>query len=162
MSTAVVKKEIKTVTRRRRYCCVFRSFAAITPPSRNDGRYFILLFFMDFTINRLRDHITWADLPVTKLLNLFLSDKSLRVTERNIEFEIDLKQFFQYYRVINSKYLAKRIGMNESLISQHVKGRKKPSPGQTSKILSGIQEIGRELSNIHSFTNWNLRMGQKA
>ena len=92
-------------------------------------------------------------LHAVEAMNLYLFDRGSQINAENIEFEIDLKQFFQYYRVINSKYLAKRIGMNESLLSQYVKGRKKPSPNQTSKILSGIQEIGRELSNIHSFTN---------
>ncbi len=52
--------------------------------------------------------------------NLFLSDQTSQITEKNIEFEIDLRQFFQYYRVINSKFLAKRIGMNETLLSQYV------------------------------------------
>jgi transcriptional regulator with XRE-family HTH domain len=85
-------------------------------------------------------------------MNLYLSDQESQITEKNIEFEIDLQQFFQYYRVINSKFLAKRIGMNESLLSQYVKGRKKPSAAQTNKILHGIQEIGRELSNINLFS----------
>ena len=84
-------------------------------------------------------------------MNLFLSENDSQITENNIAFEIDLKQFFQYYRVINSKFLARRIGMNESLLSQYVQGRKKPSTAQTNKILLGIQEIGRELSNINLF-----------
>jgi transcriptional regulator with XRE-family HTH domain len=86
-------------------------------------------------------------------MNLFLSEQDYQITENNVTFEIDLKQFFQYYRVINSKFLAKRIGMNESLLSQYVQGRKKPSPAQTNKILIGIQEIGRELSNLNLFTH---------
>ncbi len=86
-------------------------------------------------------------------INFFLSEQSLMVLENNIVFEIDLKQFFQYYRVINSKFLARRIGMNETLLSQYVQGHKKPSAAQTSKILSGVQEIGKELANIHHFTN---------
>jgi predicted RNase H-like HicB family nuclease len=84
-------------------------------------------------------------------MNLYLAETGSQVSENNISFEIDLKQFFQYYRVINSKFLARRIGMNESLLSQYVHGRKKPSPAQTQKILLGIQEIGRELSNINLF-----------
>ena len=86
-------------------------------------------------------------------MNLFLIDQASQITEKNIEFEIDIKQFFQYYRVINSKFLAKKIGMNESLLSQYVTGRKKPSASQTNRILSGIQEIGRELSIINLFSN---------
>jgi len=84
-------------------------------------------------------------------INLFLSDQDTYITKENVEFEIDLKQFFQYYRVINAKFLAQRIGMNETLLSQYVQGRKKPSAAQTNKILLGVQEIGRELSKISSF-----------
>jgi predicted RNase H-like HicB family nuclease len=86
-------------------------------------------------------------------MNYFLSEKEVQVTEKNIYFEIDLKQFFQYYRVINSKFLAKRIGMNESLLSQYVTGRKKPSAAQINKILHGIHEIANELSNINLFSH---------
>ena len=84
-------------------------------------------------------------------INLYLTNQDSRVVEKNIEFEIALQQFFQYYRVINSKFLAQRIGMNETLLSQYVRGRKKPSPKQTNKILQGVQQVGRELSNINLF-----------
>ena len=83
--------------------------------------------------------------------SLYLEDSGMEIDEENIKLEIDLKQFFQHYRVINAKFLARRIGMNESLLSQYVRGRKKPSPKQIRRILSGIQEIGRELSNLHLF-----------
>ena len=76
--------------------------------------------------------------------NLYLSGEESLVSEKNIAFEIDIKQFFQYYRVINSKFLARRIGMNETLLSQYVQGKKKPSPSQINKILTGIQGIGEE------------------
>jgi len=84
--------------------------------------------------------------------NLFLSDQGCQISKNNIAFDIDIKQFFQYYRVINSKFLARRIGMNETLLSQYVQGRKKPSPSQTNKILSGIHEIGQELISISLFS----------
>ena len=82
-------------------------------------------------------------------MNLFLSEKGTQVIEANVEFEIDIPQFFQYYRVINSKFLARRIGMNESLLSQYVHGIKKPSAAQTNRILAGIREIGQELANLN-------------
>jgi predicted RNase H-like HicB family nuclease len=68
-------------------------------------------------------------------MNLYLSDRSVGVTSENIEVEIDIPQFFQFYRVINSKFLARRIGMNESLLSQYVHGIKKPSAEQTNRII---------------------------
>ncbi len=82
-------------------------------------------------------------------LNFYFEDVKKQVSFDDINLEIDLKQFFQYYRVINAKYLAERIGMNTTLLSQYVQGRKKPSLRQTEKILNGINEIGRELSGIH-------------
>lgn len=73
-----------------------------------------------------------------------------RDTNTNYEmtFEIDFRQFFQYYRVLNSKFLAERIGMNPTLLSQYVQGRKKLSEKQKDKILAGIQQIGKELAEI--------------
>jgi len=84
--------------------------------------------------------------------NLHLIEQGSQISENNIAFDIDIKQFFQHYRVINSKFLAKRIGMNETLLSQYVQGRRKPSALQTNKILSGIHEIGQELISISFFS----------
>jgi len=81
--------------------------------------------------------------------NLYFEDLNIQITQENIKFEIDFKQFFQYYKVINSKFLADKIGMNPTLLSQYVQGHKKPSESQTEKILSGIQQIGKELSEIN-------------
>jgi hypothetical protein len=39
--------------------------------------------------------------------------------------------------------------MNATLLSQYVSGTKKPSRKQTEKILSGIHQIGQELSGIN-------------
>ncbi len=81
--------------------------------------------------------------------NLYFEDKKIQLSHENLKFEIDFKQFFQYYKVINSKFLASKIGMNPTLLSQYVQGHKKPSESQTEKILSGIQQIGKELSEIN-------------
>ena len=67
---------------------------------------------------------------------------------RQICFEIDFKQFFQYYKVINSKALAEKIGMNPTLLSQYVRGHKKPSEEQSRRILYGINKIGQELAEM--------------
>ena len=89
---------------------------------------------------------------IVEALNLYFEDDEIQISQKNINFEIDLKQFFQHYRVINSKFLAERIGMNPALLSQYVQGRKKPSAQQTEKILNGINEIGRELSELSLVT----------
>jgi REP element-mobilizing transposase RayT len=38
---------------------------------------------------------------------------------------------------------------NENRLSQYATGKKKPSPKQTEKILEGIHEVGRELTEIN-------------
>lgn len=81
--------------------------------------------------------------------NLFFEEQFIRVDHGNLKFEIDFTQFFQYYKVLNSKFLAEKIGMNPTLLSQYVQGHKKPSERQTEKILLGIQQIGMELSEIN-------------
>lgn len=81
--------------------------------------------------------------------NLYFEEEQVTIKQENLKFEIDFKQFFQYYRVINARFLAEKIGMNPTLLSQYVQGRKKPSEMQTGKILSGIHQIGIELSEIN-------------
>jgi len=73
-------------------------------------------------------------------------DREVRRDE--FQLHIDLPQFFKYYRVLNAKFLAKRIGMNPTLLSQYVSGTKSPGPKQVHRILTGIHEIGKELSDL--------------
>lgn len=80
---------------------------------------------------------------------LFFEDEAVKVQPKDIIFEIDFQQFFKYYKVINAKFLAEKIGMNETLLSQYVQGHKKPSAKQTERILNGIHQIGLELSGIN-------------
>ncbi|MCE4566155.1 helix-turn-helix transcriptional regulator [Maribellus sp. CM-23] len=76
-------------------------------------------------------------------------EEEFEITHENLKFEIDFAQFFQYYKVLNAKFLAEKIGMNPTLLSQYVQGHKKPSESQTEKILSGIHQIGQELSEMN-------------
>ena len=77
---------------------------------------------------------------------LYFEDK--KYNTQQIYFEIDFKQFFQYYKVINSKALAEKIGMNPILLSQYVRGHKRPSEKQSRRILYGINKIGQELAEM--------------
>lgn len=77
---------------------------------------------------------------------LYFEDKNQGTQQ--IYYEIDFKQFFQYYKVINSKALAEKIGMNPTLLSQYVRGHKRPSEQQSRRILYGINKIGQELAEM--------------
>jgi len=80
---------------------------------------------------------------------LYFEDEKREVTNRDLSFEIDFQQFFSYYKILNARALADKIGMNQTLLSQYVKGHKKPSTKQMRKILAGIHQVGSELVDIH-------------
>jgi len=83
---------------------------------------------------------------VSEAVNLYFEDENF--DSSRLSLEIDFKQFFQYYKVINSKALAERIGMNPTLLSQYVRGHKKPSEKQRTRILYGINKIGQEMAEM--------------
>ena len=88
-------------------------------------------------------------LNALEAVNLFEEDSNKKQSSANdLQFEIDFKQFFEYYKVINSKHLAQRIGMNETLLSQYVNGKKNPSKQQIERIIGGLHEIGKELTEL--------------
>lgn len=97
---------------------------------------------------------TGKDIPslytnLLEALNLFYKDSGYEVSTDNLKLSLDLRQFFQYYRVLNANFLAERIGMNPSLLSQYVRGKKQPSAKQSDRIIRGIQKIGKELADIN-------------
>ena len=81
-------------------------------------------------------------------LNLYYEDQGVTLTTANLKLQLDLQQFFLHYRVLNASFLASRIGMNPTLLSQYVQGNKRPSAKQTRRILKGIQSIGQELADL--------------
>lgn len=85
---------------------------------------------------------------ILESINLYFKEKGKTITEKELQINLDLPQFFDFYKVINVKALSERIGMNQSLLAQYIKGNKKPSPTQTQRILKGVQQIGSELAAI--------------
>jgi len=85
---------------------------------------------------------------ILEAINFAFEEDGVRYVFDNLRFEFDLESFFDFYKVINAKALSERIGMNQSLLAQYIKGIKKPSPAQTKRILRGVQQIGRELVEV--------------
>ena len=81
-------------------------------------------------------------------LNFTFEEYDVEYTIDDLRFNFDLESFFDFYKVINAKALSERIGMNQSLLAQYIKGIKKPSPAQTKRILAGVQQIGKELTEV--------------
>jgi predicted RNase H-like HicB family nuclease len=86
---------------------------------------------------------------ILEAMNLYQEEtEGEPVKESDINITLDLPQFFEYFKVINAKALSERVGMNQSLLAQYVGGQKKPSSKQVEKILFGIRELGKELSEL--------------
>ena len=86
---------------------------------------------------------------ILEAVNLAFEEKGFVYDIDEIKFCFDLESFFDFYKVINAKALSERIGMNQSLLAQYIKGNKKPSIIQTKRILQGVQQIGKELSEVN-------------
>ncbi len=78
-----------------------------------------------------------------------MEEKGKVIAEKDLKITLDLRQFFEFYKVINATALSERIGMNQSLLTQYISGIKKPSATQTRRILQGVQKVGRELAEIN-------------
>jgi predicted RNase H-like HicB family nuclease len=99
------------------------------------------VFTVGKTLEELKSNILEA-------INLHHEKSGKSVTEDDLKIVLDLPQFFEFYKVINAKALSERIGMNQSLLAQYIKGIKKPSVTQTHRILKGVQQVGRELAGV--------------
>jgi len=69
-------------------------------------------------------------------------------TVDDIVFKYDLASFFDFYKEINASALGKRIGMQQSLLSEYINGKRTPSDKQVTRILNGIKQLGKELSEL--------------
>jgi transcriptional regulator with XRE-family HTH domain len=87
-------------------------------------------------------------LKICEALNIYFEDKGRYVSLEDLNLTLDIGQFFEFYKVINAKAFSEQIGMNQSLLAQYIKGKKKPSANQADRILRGVRQIGRELAAI--------------
>jgi predicted RNase H-like HicB family nuclease len=85
---------------------------------------------------------------ILEAINLHFENEKKTIDEKHLKITLDLPQFFEFYKVINAKALSERIGINQSLLAQYIKGNKKPSATQTQRILKGVQQVGKELASI--------------
>lgn len=91
-----------------------------------------------------------ADLKkqILDAVNLAFKKRGFTYAEDEIILKPDLQSFFTFYRILNAKALSERIGMNQSLLAQYIKGIKKPSTAQAQRILNGVKKVGKELASI--------------
>lgn len=101
-----------------------------------------LVTTMGDTVAEIRNNIVEA-------YNLFAEEVGKQaITADQVELKYDLASFFEFYKEINVSALGKRIGMQKSLLSEYKSGSRKPSDKQVNRILTGIKDLGRELSEL--------------
>lgn len=59
-----------------------------------------------------------------------------------------ISRLFLTHPEINASAVARRMGIQQSLLAQYIRGIKKPSKDREQAILNTVHEIGRELSTI--------------
>lgn len=64
-----------------------------------------------------------------------------------LEFTYDLPALFEAYR-LNVEAISDFLGMNSTLISQYINGKKSPSRKQKDRIESGIHAYAKGLNNF--------------
>ncbi len=80
-----------------------------------------------------------------------VSDKLVR-GEYELKLQINLQDLFEYFP-LSVTGVAKRAGMNRTLLNQYAKGEKTLSESQALRITETIQKIGSELSELQFYPN---------
>ena len=82
---------------------------------------------------------------IHEAIELYFEDKGTRKPNCDFELVMDIREFFIVNDFINITTLAKKIGMNPSLLRQYSRGIKYPSLKQVNKIEKTIKELGEQL-----------------
>jgi predicted RNase H-like HicB family nuclease len=66
----------------------------------------------------------------------------------NFDFRMDISDFFLLHNPVKQSQIAKKAGINPSLIRQYARGIKHPGIKQARKIEKAIHQLGRELLQV--------------
>ena len=74
------------------------------------------------------------------------------ISYESFEYEnpepVGISRIFLTHPELNASAVARRLGIQQSLLAQYIRGLKKPSAEREQKILETIREIGTELSVV--------------
>jgi hypothetical protein len=115
---------------------------------KEDIGYSAYAYIKPYSINTQGDTFEELQDMIIDVVNLTFEEEGFTYTIDEIRFKLAMASFFEFYKVINAKALSARIGMNQSLLAQYIKGIKKPSQKQTKRIMEGVRTLGRELADI--------------
>ncbi len=93
---------------------------------------------------------------LVEAISLFLEDSSGDKADRlgeykeamEFDFRMDVSDFFQLHNPVKQSLIAKKAGINPSLLRQYARGIKHPGVNQALKIEKAIHQLGRELLQV--------------
>ncbi len=76
-----------------------------------------------------------------------------KVDLKKIQFELhyDLQSFFEQFEELKISTIARKAGINESLVRQYATGKKYPSVEQLKKITSALRELANKLQAVNLY-----------
>ncbi|CAG5068520.1 hypothetical protein DYBT9623_01251 [Dyadobacter sp. CECT 9623] len=74
--------------------------------------------------------------------------QSISIEDIEFEYVYDLSAFFEIFDDVKVGAIAKRAGINPSLVRHYVAGTKYPSAAQAKKIEDAIHELGEKLREV--------------
>ncbi|MCF2504284.1 hypothetical protein L0663_12910 [Dyadobacter sp. CY107] len=74
--------------------------------------------------------------------------RSLKKSDFSFDYAYDLSAFFELFDDIKVGALAKRAGLNPSLVRHYVSGTKFPSEQQAKKLEDAIHDLGEKLREV--------------
>lgn len=75
-------------------------------------------------------------------------EQGREVSPMEFTYKYDMGSFFNYFSCLNITQLAKRAGMNPSLLRQYASGRATASEKQYARLRDAVHELGRELAEV--------------
>lgn len=75
-------------------------------------------------------------------------DISYESFEYDMPEQVGISRIFLTHPELNASAVARRLGIQQNLLAQYIRGLKKPSAEREQKILETIREIGCELSTV--------------
>ena len=74
-----------------------------------------------------------------------LEEEGKQMPELEFTFRFDVGSFFDYYSYLNMSGVAKKAGINASLMRQYAMGKHEPSQKRKLQILDCLHQISQEL-----------------
>lgn len=77
------------------------------------------------------------------------TDSSIKQEDYEIDYAVDLEQFFEYFSVINKSAFAERYAkVNPSLFRQYTKGLAPLSSDKLKQISAGLHKLAEEINDL--------------